>query len=173
MQARFIRACRAAPGRKCAGGRGGILLRDVYIINPKAGKKNTAVFFMERAKAFHAAHGGDYALCLTQREGHGEGARARGCGAGRPGAPVGRRRRRHAARGRARRRKLRKRGGRRLSVRQQRQRLCAHARRQGDFHEFRAAASRHGRADRHDPHRARRRGQHLLARLRREGPPTR
>ena len=48
------------------------LLRDVYIINPKAGKKNTAVFFMERAKAFHAAHGGDYALCLTQREGHGE-----------------------------------------------------------------------------------------------------
>ena len=27
---------------------------------------------MERAKAFHAAHGGDYALCLTQREGHGE-----------------------------------------------------------------------------------------------------
>lgn len=47
-------------------------MRDVYIINPKAGKKNTAVFFMERAKAFHAAHGGDYALCLTQREGHGE-----------------------------------------------------------------------------------------------------
>ena len=44
-------------------------MRDVYIINPKAGKKNTAVFFMERAKAFHAAHGGDYALCLTQREG--------------------------------------------------------------------------------------------------------
>ena len=47
-------------------------MRDVYIINPKAGKKNSAVFFMERVKAFHAAHGGAYTLCLTQRAGHGE-----------------------------------------------------------------------------------------------------
>lgn len=57
----------------CSGSRErGFVLRDVYIINPKAGKKNMAVLFMERVKAFHAAHGGEYEILLTQREGHGE-----------------------------------------------------------------------------------------------------
>lgn len=47
-------------------------MRDIYIINPKAGKRDTAVRFMERVKAYHAEHGGDYELRLTQRAGHGE-----------------------------------------------------------------------------------------------------
>ena len=47
-------------------------MRDIYIINPKAGKRDTALQFMERAKAYHAEHGGDYELRLTQRAGHGE-----------------------------------------------------------------------------------------------------
>lgn len=47
-------------------------MRDVYIINPTAGKRDTALQFMERAKAWHAAHGGEFDLRLTQRAGHGE-----------------------------------------------------------------------------------------------------
>ena len=47
-------------------------MRDVYIINPKAGKRDAAVFFIERAKAYHAAHGGEYEIRLTERAGHGE-----------------------------------------------------------------------------------------------------
>lgn len=47
-------------------------MRDVYIINPKAGKKNMAVLFMEKIKAHHAANGGAYEIHLTQRAGHGE-----------------------------------------------------------------------------------------------------
>ena len=42
-------------------------MRDVYIINPKAGKRDAAVFFIERAKAYHAAHGGEYEIRLTER----------------------------------------------------------------------------------------------------------
>ncbi|MGN0479873.1 MAG: diacylglycerol/lipid kinase family protein [Hominenteromicrobium sp.] len=47
-------------------------MRDVYIINPKAGKRDAAVFFIERAKAYHAAHGGEFEIRLTERAGHGE-----------------------------------------------------------------------------------------------------
>lgn len=47
-------------------------MRNVYIINPKAGKQNMAGLFMAQAEAFHAAHGGAYEFYLTQREGHGE-----------------------------------------------------------------------------------------------------
>lgn len=47
-------------------------MRDIYIVNPKAGKRDAAVFFIERIKAYHAEHGGDYEICVTQREGHGE-----------------------------------------------------------------------------------------------------
>ena len=47
-------------------------MRDVYIINPKAGKRDAAVFFIERAKAYHAAHGGEYEIRITERPGHGE-----------------------------------------------------------------------------------------------------
>lgn len=47
-------------------------MRDVYIINPKAGKRDTALQFMERAKAWHAEHGGEFDLRLTQRADHAE-----------------------------------------------------------------------------------------------------
>lgn len=47
-------------------------MRDVYIINPKAGKRDTALQFMERVKAWHASNGGEYDIRLTQRAGHGE-----------------------------------------------------------------------------------------------------
>ena len=47
-------------------------MRDVYIINPTAGKRDTALQFMERVKAWHAEHGGEFDLRLTQRADHGE-----------------------------------------------------------------------------------------------------
>ena len=47
-------------------------MRDIYIINPAAGKRDTAVLFMERAKAWHAEHGGEFELRLTQHAGDGE-----------------------------------------------------------------------------------------------------
>ncbi len=47
-------------------------MRDIYIINPMAGKRDAALNFMERAKAWHAEHGGEYELHLTKRAGHGE-----------------------------------------------------------------------------------------------------
>ncbi len=47
-------------------------MRNIYIINPKAGKQNMAALFMAQARAFHEAHGGDYVFRLTQRAGHGE-----------------------------------------------------------------------------------------------------
>ena len=47
-------------------------MRDVYIINPTAGKRDMALQFMERAKAWHAEHGGEFDLRLTQRADHGE-----------------------------------------------------------------------------------------------------
>lgn len=46
-------------------------MRNVYIINPKAGKNNMAVRFMEKIKSFHAGES-NFEIRLTQREGHGE-----------------------------------------------------------------------------------------------------
>ena len=47
-------------------------MRNVYIINPKAGKHDHTVQFMERIRAVHAAHGEEPEIYLTQRAGHGE-----------------------------------------------------------------------------------------------------
>jgi len=47
-------------------------MRDIYIINPKAGKRDMAIQFMDRIKDWHEKNGGEYELCLTQRAGHGE-----------------------------------------------------------------------------------------------------
>ncbi|MBQ1985620.1 MAG: lipid kinase, partial [Clostridia bacterium] len=47
-------------------------MRDIYIINPVAGKRDAALNFMERVKAWHKDHGGEYELHLTKRAGHGE-----------------------------------------------------------------------------------------------------
>ncbi len=42
---------------------------DLYIMNPSAGK-NGAEGFAERVQAYHAAHGGRYALRMTEYPGH-------------------------------------------------------------------------------------------------------
>lgn len=47
-------------------------MRNVYIINPKAGKHDHTVQFMERIRAVHATHGEEPEIYLTQRAGHGE-----------------------------------------------------------------------------------------------------
>ena len=47
-------------------------MRDIYIINPVAGKRDAALNFMERVKSWHKDHGGEYELHLTKRAGHGE-----------------------------------------------------------------------------------------------------
>ena len=47
-------------------------MRNVYIINPKAGKHDHTVQFMERIRAVHATHGEKPEIYLTQRAGHGE-----------------------------------------------------------------------------------------------------
>ena len=47
-------------------------MRNVYIINPKAGKHDHTVQFMERIRAVHATHGDEPEIYLTQRAGHGE-----------------------------------------------------------------------------------------------------
>ena len=47
-------------------------MRNVYIINPKAGKHDHTVQFMERIRAVHATHGDAPEIYLTQRAGHGE-----------------------------------------------------------------------------------------------------
>lgn len=47
-------------------------MRNVYIINPKAGKHDRTVQFMERIRAVHATHGEEPEIYLTQRAGHGE-----------------------------------------------------------------------------------------------------
>ena len=47
-------------------------MRNVYIINPKAGKHDHTVQFMERIRAVHATHGEEPEIYLTQRTGHGE-----------------------------------------------------------------------------------------------------
>lgn len=47
-------------------------MRNVYIINPKAGKHDHTVQFMERIRAVHATHEEEPEIYLTQRAGHGE-----------------------------------------------------------------------------------------------------
>ena len=44
-------------------------MRNVYIINPKAGKHDQTVQFMERIRAVHATHGEEPEIYLTQRAG--------------------------------------------------------------------------------------------------------
>ena len=40
-------------------------MRNVYIINPKAGKHDHTVQFMERIRAVHATHGEEPEIYLT------------------------------------------------------------------------------------------------------------
>lgn len=47
-------------------------MRDIYIVNPHAGKKGAAEAFAETVKVFHEKNGGAYEVQYTEYAGHGE-----------------------------------------------------------------------------------------------------